>query len=160
MKVIIALAISMTFMAQTASAASSVSGSAALALAALVSQHSPLLSKAEKKAMGRLFDGHLHFPWPATKTISVAADAVICRSSNVDITLHHCELRFGTKKKELEARQAHELYATIAEAGVPSDGAAGSIFEGLSHLACTIDPNAIKEKAGGGADCKFDPGAP
>ena len=47
---------------------------------------------------------------------------------------------------------------TLALAGVPSDGAAGSIFESLSKLSCTLDPKAIKDKAGGGADCSFEPG--
>ena len=39
------------------------------------------------------------------------------------------------------------------------DGAAGSVFEGLSKLDCTIDPAEIKQKAGGGANCTFNPGA-
>jgi hypothetical protein len=52
------------------------------------------------------------------------------------------------------------LYATIAVAGVPPDGAAGSTFEALSHLDCSINPNVIKQKAGGGATCNFDPGQP
>ncbi len=42
---------------------------------------------------------------------------------------------------------------------MPPDGAAGSTFESLSHLVCTIDPQVIAQKAGGGADCTFDPGA-
>jgi hypothetical protein len=29
------------------------------------------------------------------------------------------------------------------------------MIAGISKLACTIDPNAVKEAAGGGADCKF-----
>ena len=47
----------------------------------------------------------------------------------------------------------------MVEAGVASDGAAGTIHESVSHLLCTIDPNAIKQKDGSGADCKFDTGA-
>jgi hypothetical protein len=43
-------------------------------------------------------------------------------------------------------------------AGVPSDGAAGSVFESLSNLSCTLDPKAIKQKDGSGANCSFDPG--
>ena len=37
-------------------------------------------------------------------------------------------------------QRLHELFATIAEVGVKPDGAAGTIYEGLSQLACTIDP--------------------
>jgi hypothetical protein len=29
----------------------------------------------------------------------------------------------------------------------------------VTHLICTIDPNAIKQKDGSGAECKFDTGA-
>jgi hypothetical protein len=42
---------------------------------------------------------------------------------------------------------------------VPPDGAAGTMFEALSHLDCTINPHEIPQKAGGGASCSFDPGA-
>jgi hypothetical protein len=41
-------------------------------------------------------------------------------------------------------------------AGVPSDGAAGSIFESVSKLSCTLDPARINEKAGAGADCSYE----
>jgi hypothetical protein len=43
-------------------------------------------------------------------------------------------------------------------AGIPADGAAGSVFESLSKLNCTLDPAEIRKKAGGGADCSFDTG--
>jgi len=38
---------------------------------------------------------------------------------------------------------------------VPSDGAAGSIFEAVSNLGCTIDPGEVKQKGGGGAHCTW-----
>jgi len=59
----------------------------------------------------------------------------------------------------LKGRRAHELFATIGEVGVPADGAAGTIFEALSYLDCTINPHEIEQRAGGGASCSFDPGA-
>lgn len=159
MKTVAPLAILLLLASQPASAATAAGGSA-LALAALVAEHSPLLTHHEKTVMARMFDGHLNFTFPANKKISVAADSVVCRASNVDITSRSCELTFGTKKRTLKGRRAHEVFATVAEAGVPPDGAAGTIFESLSHLVCTIDPNEIKQRAGGGADCQFDPGAP
>jgi len=134
------------------------SGSSALALAALVGIHSPTLSAQDKTALGYMLDGNLTFPFPANKKIDVKADSVVCRSSNVDISAHSCELTFGAKKVSLKGRAAHELYATVIEVGVPGDGAAGSIFEALKTLACTIDPNEVKQKAGGGASCTFVPG--
>jgi hypothetical protein len=46
----------------------------------------------------------------------------------------------------------------MAVAGVPAEGAAGSSIETISKLRCTIDPNEIMQKAGGGADCTFETG--
>ncbi|MEZ5785011.1 MAG: hypothetical protein R3D62_00655 [Xanthobacteraceae bacterium] len=140
--------------------AATASGSGALALAAIVAGYSPSVTARERGAMNRLFAGRLNFSYPANRTISIKADAIVCRAGNVDITAWSCELTFGKKKKKLKGRRAHELYAAIAEAGVPPDGAAGSSFEALSHLDCSINPDVIKQKAGGGATCNFDPGQP
>ncbi|MGH6868686.1 MAG: hypothetical protein ACREDA_07445, partial [Methylocella sp.] len=87
----------------------------------------------------------------------VAASAVTCRASDVDITRHSCDLTFGAKKVTTRGRKAHELYATLAEVGVPPDGAAGSMFEAVSNLDCAIDPAEVKQKAGGGAHCTYAP---
>ena len=35
---------------------------------------------------------------------------------------------------------------------------AGSLIESVKNLDCTVDPNEIRQKAGGGADCMFDTG--
>jgi hypothetical protein len=43
-------------------------------------------------------------------------------------------------------------------AGIASDGAAGSNFESLSRLKCTLDPEAIKRKDGSGAECSYEAG--
>src|SRR5262249_28388785 len=131
-----------------------------LALASIVAAHSPLLNRLESRAMARLFGGRSDLAFPANRKILVKADAIVCRASNVDITSRSCKLTFGNRSVDLTGRNAHELFATIAEAGVPPDGAAGSIYENLSHLACTIAPGEIAQKAGGGAECTFDPGAP
>jgi hypothetical protein len=157
MKPIALMAVPLAFASQAALAAGSVQGNGALALAALVGEHSPHVKPLEKIALLRLFNGQLTTPYPANKKISVKADAISCKTSNVDITEHRCELTFGTKKIVTNGRRAHELYATLAEVGVPPDGAAGSIFEALSNLDCTIDPDEVKQKAGGGAQCGYDP---
>jgi hypothetical protein len=75
----------------------------------------------------------------------------------VDITQHACELTFGEKKVYVAGRLAHELYATLLEVGVPPDGAAGTIYAAVSALDCTVDPGEIAQKAGGGAQCKYEP---
>jgi hypothetical protein len=140
--------------------AASAIGNNAMALAALVAENSPLLSPNEKMVMARLIDGNLNFAFPKNKNISVQADAVVCRASDVDITSCSCHLTFGKKMAAVKGRKAHELYAMIGLVGVPPDGAAGTIVEGLSHLMCTIDPGEIQQMSGGGADCKFDPVRP
>ena len=48
------------------------------------------------------------------------------------------------------------LFATEAMAGIPADGAAGSNFESLSKLNCTLDPAQLKAKVGGGAECSYE----
>ena len=134
-------------------------GSTALVLASLVSEQSPLLSLDEKSVLGQMLRPNPNFSYLAERKISVAADSIVCRQSNVDIAARSCELTFGEKKVLVKGRKAHELYATIGEVGVPPDGAAGTIYESLSHLACAIDSGEVKQKTGGGAECKFEPGA-
>lgn len=148
------LAISLWLAATSAVLAGSATGSAAFALAAIVAAHSPRLSPAEKKALAAFFDGKTDVPYSGK--IKVAADKIVCRTSNVDITARSCEVTFAGEKVTFRGREANELYATEAMAGVPSDGAAGSIFEGVSKLACTLDPAAIKDKGGGGAECSYE----
>jgi hypothetical protein len=141
----------------SAAAAEAVDGSGALALAALVAENSPLLGTADKAALAAFLDGKTNVDYPAGKTIAVTADKVTCRASNVDIAAHSCELTFGAKTVTLSGRRAHELYATLAEIGVPPDGAAGSVFEAVSGLNCAVAPSEVKEKAGGGAHCGYSP---
>ena len=134
-------------------------GNSALALASLVAEHSPLLSLDDRSIMGQLIQASPNFAYLPNRKISVEADAVVCRQSNVDVTDRSCELTFHDKKIMIKGRKAHELYATIAEVGVAPDGAAGTMYEALSHLACVIDADLVKQKSGGGADCTFQPGA-
>ncbi|MDN3275863.1 hypothetical protein QWJ07_16490 [Frankia sp. RB7] len=134
---------------------SKISGSTALALAGVIAPLSPILSGAEKKAMAMLFAANADIPYK--KPIVVTADRIVCRTSNVDITLRSCEVTFGKKVRNVNGSTANEIFATEALAGIPPDGAAGSNFESLSKLSCTIDPNAIRQKDGSGADCTFQP---
>jgi hypothetical protein len=140
-----------------AASAGTANGSGALALAALVGNISPLVSNPQKDALTKLLDGQANFSFPAGKTITVAAEKVTCRASNVDIASHACDLSFGGQVVSLKGRSAHELFATLAEVGVQPDGAAGSIFEAISNLECTIDPNEVKQNSGGGAECHYAP---
>ena len=132
-------------------------GSGALALAALVGETSPILGASDKAVLAKFLNGQANITYPTGQTIAVAADKVACRAGNVDLTSHSCELAFDSKTVMLSGRRAHELYATLAEIGVAPDGAAGSTFEALSNLKCTIDPNEVKQKSGGGAHCDYSP---
>jgi hypothetical protein len=140
----------------SAASAGSASGSAALALAALVAQCSPTLSAAEKKTIASLFAGDTS--GTASKKISVTADKLMCRTSNVDLTSRSCELTYKNGKQSFKGRKANELFATAALAGIPAEGAAGSNIESATKLNCTLDPQQIKQKDGGGASCSFDAG--
>jgi hypothetical protein len=70
--------------------------------------------------MAHLFDGYENVPFPADKTISVQADAVVCRASDVDIASRSCELTFGTKTATLKGRK---IWGTSS----PEDKLAGDL---------------------------------
>jgi hypothetical protein len=134
----------------------SVTGATALAVAAVVAQYSPLLSAGDKKVIAGLFDGKVKSNYPKKK-LSVSADSVMCRISNVAIADRSCEITFGKKAKHsLKGREANELYATLATAGINAEGAAGSMIENVTKFSCTLDPAVIKDNSGGGADCSLE----
>jgi hypothetical protein len=149
----IALVLALALGASKASA-ETISGSAALALAGVVAAASPLLTSEERKAVDELFAGSSSISYK--KKIAVTADKIVCRAGNVDITARSCELSFGKKTKTINGRAANELYSTEAMAGVPSDGAAGKIYESVAKLNCMLDPQAIKQNDGSGADCTYE----
>ena len=138
-------------------ASASPTGPAALALAAVVAEHASL-PRYQRRVMDLLFEGRTTFRILPKDKISIAAASVVCRTSNVDITARSCELTFRTNKVTVHGRQANEVYATMAAAGIAAEGAAGSLVESISKLSCTIDPREISNKAGGGADCTFETG--
>lgn len=147
-------AISFLIAGTAAASAATISGSPALALAGVVAAHSSILSPAQKKTVAAIFDGRGAGPYK--EKIIVTADKIVCLAGNVDITARSCELTFGTKAETFTGRAANELYATEIFAGVPSDGAAGKIYESVSKLTCTLDPKAIAQNDGGGADCSYE----
>ena len=143
--------------ASSASAATAtVNGQAALALAGVVALYSPLLTSDERETVSAFFVGQTGGRY--IKKIEVTADRIACRVSNVDITARACELTFKGAKQTITGRRASEIFATEALAGIPADGAAGSMSESLGKLSCTIDPAEIRKKAGGGAECTFETG--
>jgi hypothetical protein len=149
-----------TIVGQQAAVAAPVTatGPTALALAAVIAQHSPVVRAFDRRIIARLFSGRTNFGFTPNTKISVTADSVVCRTSNVNITTRSCDLTFGVRKRTLTGREANEVSATGLAAGASSEGAAGSTVENISKLDCTIDPNEIMKKASGGAQCTFETG--
>jgi hypothetical protein len=94
--------------ANSAALAGSVDQSAALALAA---EHSPAIKASDKMLLAKFLNGDTKST--SKNKITVAANAITCKASGVDITLHQCDLTFGTKTVTTHGRKAHELYATL-----------------------------------------------
>ena len=138
-------------LAPAAAAPVSVSGSTAVAVAGVIAPYSPLLSAHEKRKIADLFNGHAR----AGNKLTVTAESIVCSVSNVDITARSCELTFDKFARTLKGREANEVNATLAAAGAVAGGAAGSMIQSVTNLTCTLDPNVIKDNAGGGADCAF-----
>jgi hypothetical protein len=149
----LAVAFSVLLGATSAASAASITGQAALALAGVVALYAPMPA-ANKKAVAALFKGDTNFPYQ--NKVTVTAEKIVCQTSNVDVTARSCEVTFKTSSKTLKGREANELYATEAMAGIPPDGAAGSNFESLSKLSCTLDPKVLKQNGGGGAECSWE----
>jgi hypothetical protein len=131
------------------------SGPYALALAGVVAEHDPALNPGDREVVARLFGGDENIQFPAGRSIIVAADKIVCRVSDVQITARSCQLTFDTKLVDLKGPAANALFATLAAAGVASDGAAGSIFEAVGGLSCKLRPSVIVANGGGGADCAY-----
>lgn len=130
------------------------SGFAALALAVIVGSHDPgLAAQTKDRLAGLMADQKV-----GTQKIEVKAKSVTCRAGDVDIAAFACTLAFADTKVILAGRPAHELFATVAENGVPGSGAAGTVYEALNGLDCRLDPAEIASKDGGGAACTFTPG--
>jgi hypothetical protein len=142
-------------LAVSPAAAGHVSGPYALALAGLAAERDPALKPAERRVVARLFAGDARVPYPAGRSVVVAADKIVCRVSDVQITARSCQLSFAAKLVTLTGPAANALFATLAAAGVPSDGAAGSIFEAVTGLSCKLTPSVILANGGGGADCVY-----
>ncbi len=132
-------------------------GPTALAVAAVIAQYSPVLNPGERKVIAGVFDGNTRMSYPIKK-LSVDADTVTCRISNVAIADRSCDLSFKKGKRSLKGRAANEVYATLASAGIAAEGAAGSMIESLSKLSCTLDLGAIKQNDGSGANCSWEGG--
>lgn len=142
-------------LAAAPSRAGQTSGPYALALAGVIGEHDPQLQAADRRAVAALFAGAAPASYPAERRILVRADKILCRVSNVEITARSCQLTWGGRTVALSGGAANTVFATLAAAGVPSEGAAGSIYETVRRLVCTLTPAVIRQNAGGGANCIY-----
>jgi len=131
-------------------------GNAALALAAQIGAEDPALSAQQKLVLTYFLNSQTNVALPAgVRSITVKADKITCRMGDVDIGLHACTLTFGAKTVTKSGAAGQMLQATMQENGVPSDGAAGTIYYTATRLACTIDATEVESHDGGGATCTF-----
>ena len=134
--------------------AADISGPSALALAGVVAASDPTLDRLSRLRIADLFAGKK----VAGGALAVKAISIQCRQSNVAIETRSCMLTFDPREVTLTGRQANELFATLALAGVPGDAGAGSMFEALKTLDCQLDPSAIAGQDGSGAKCTYEAG--
>lgn len=150
------LSLPLLLASQSVWAANTIGNHSAVALAGVVAPFSPL-SPGKKAVMALLFNGLK----PTFPQITITAQSITCSAGDVSINTFNCALTFvngsGTINVNVTGRKAHEIFATLIEAGVPANGTAGKIFEALLQLSCTIDPNMIKQNTGAGASCSFTP---
>jgi hypothetical protein len=159
MKRTILLALPLLLAANSGAFAASSGGNAALALAALIAEHSPAISHNERIVLGRFLEGHTGFALPpGMHHIVVSADKVVCRLSDIDVTMHNCDITVGSMTYTEAGRRGQALLATMQENGVTGDGAAGSIYFGVAPISCNIDTGMVQARAGGGAKCVFTVG--
>jgi len=138
-------------------AASDSAGHGALALAAILGQYDPSLGTSAKAGLLRLLADK---SFGRTGSLMVNAAAAACRAGDVDLKAFRCALTFGTSTINLKGRQAAELFATLAEAGIPSDGAAGTIYESAKSISCNLNLTELGGPGtgdGGGAGCTYQP---
>lgn len=94
----IAVATSLMLLAIPAWAATASTGNSALALSALVSEHSATLDSFDKRTLAKLFSGNTNVIYPPGKTITVRDHKIICKTSDVNITINSCSFIFGAKR--------------------------------------------------------------
>lgn len=127
-------------------------GSPGMAFAALMAQHAPTVSAANKWRLMQYLGNHSAGP-AAPTLITVNAKGLQCLSGNVAENFHSCELDYGSSHLTITGRAANELYATAVENGVQPDGAAGKMGFVLKDLMCTVKPHDIG--TGGAVACSW-----
>lgn len=138
--------------------AAQMGGAEALAVAALIGERSPSLSANDKTVLSHFLDGEMTFSTPSgTGTITVTAQSVTCRSSNIDLAMHSCQLNFGSTTITEAGTRGEALWATMIAGGVPGNPGAGSIYFSMAPVTCTVNVTQIQSGTGAGVSCTYTP---
>ncbi len=113
-----------------------------------------MVSFAHKVTLTKFRAGNTSFA-SSNAPFTFSAAAIDCGASNVDITHYRCRLTFGSSTIDIVGAAAQQLFATLIQAGVPGDGAAGTIHEAVTALSCTVNVGQVKQRAGGGGDLQL-----
>lgn len=127
------------------------SAGSAVALAAQLADLVPVPAEAKRAARAALAK-----PCKAggTGTVTIEAKAIACHESHVATGSFICDVTaMNDQVRSVRGRVAHELKATLAEAGVRPEGAAGQEISSVGAVSCTLDLKLLGECAGGGAGC-------
>ena len=135
-----------------AASADTSGGSLGMAFAALMAQHAPTVSTANKWRLMQYLGNHNAGP-AAPALITVTAKGLQCLSGNVAENFHTCDVDYGTSHLTINGRAANEIFATAVENGVQPDGAAGKTGFVLKDFSCTVKPHDIG--TGGAVACNW-----
>lgn len=130
-------------------------------LAYLVSQHSPLLSEAQRIVITQDFQGVPLSGPPAVHTVT--AQKVSCRVG-AEIEGAACAIAYSeTQTVELGGVEARDLYDALGAAGAEEKGGASPKERSIEALSCTVDDHTAQTVPSTGDDvagfaCRFSGG--
>ena len=105
-----------------------------------------------------MLDGNLNFP--SNTSFAVAADSVVCRQSDVDISHHDCTLKFGAAARRAceRPRRARTLRDADRERRALRRRRGLELRSRCPTSRARSDLAEVKQKGGGGATCAWAPG--
>lgn len=139
-------------------------GPKAAALAYEVSQHSPLLTEAQRTAISQNFNGAPLSAEPQVHTVTAESLSCLARTENVgEGTL--CSIDYGAESKGLAGEEAKYLFDALGSAGVESAGVESAssvsrVERAITKLSCTVDDAIAQGTSSSGSEingfaCRF-----
>lgn len=139
-------------------------GPKAAALAYAVSQHSPLLTDAQRMAISQDFNGAPLGTEPQVHTVTAESLSCLARTENVgEGTL--CSIDYGAESKGLAGEEAKYLFDALGSAGVESAGvqsvsSVSRVERAITKLSCTVDDAIAQGTSSSGSEingfaCRF-----